>query len=314
MRGSNESPNRLTSTVPAGDYLTQRIRGFKLRRDYHLKTSSVLLGVFGLTILFECKDATAQETCVGSHTLQTQSDVDTFPSCSRVSGNLTISSSVDITHLTALSSITSITGALVISDNSALTNVDGLRNLTDVGRSITITRNAVLRHVDGLAGLQSYGTGEPAFLRIVDNPSLAQCSCGLYGIYAWTHGFLAFDLDGNAPRSDCNRGGVDLRANACAAVGREYESAPGASHILGGNYPNPFDRTTTISYSLPEPAEVTLTITDLLGRQLRRMAMGQRPSGSYEVSVDATGLPSGAYFYRLQAGNRVETKRMMVVK
>ncbi len=276
-----------------------------------------MLGVIGLIVLYESKDAAAQQTCPSSsYTLQTQSDVDTFPMCTIVTGDLTISSSTDITNLAALSNITSITGTLMISDNSGLTGIDGLRNLSDVGRSLRITGNSVLTNVDGLAGLQAYGTSRNRdhHLQVVNNPALSRCSCGLYGIYFWNDGFLPFDLDGNAPQSDCNRGGVDLRENACTAVGREYESTPRSSLRVDDNYPNPFYSTTTIRYSLAEPAEVTLTITDLLGRQLRRMAMGQRPPGSYEASVDATDLPSGVYFYRLQAGNYFETMQMMVLK
>ena len=57
-----------------------------------------------------------------------------------------------------------------------------------------------------------------------------------------------------------------------------------------------------------------LTVVDLLGRVVRELASGARPAGTYEVSFDATGLPSGVYFYRIEAGDYVETKRMVVVR
>jgi hypothetical protein len=83
---------------------------------------------------------------------------------------------------------------------------------------------------------------------------------------------------------------------------------------LSQNYPNPFNPITTISFSLPQPAEATLSVFDLLGRQIRVLASGTQPAGSYKVTFDATGLPSGVYLYRLQAGDYVEAKRMVVVK
>jgi N-acetylneuraminic acid mutarotase len=84
--------------------------------------------------------------------------------------------------------------------------------------------------------------------------------------------------------------------------------------VLEQNYPNPFNPMTTISYTLPRFSEVTLTIHDTLGRQVSVLASGVQPAGSHEVSFDATGLPSGVYLYRLQAGEYAMAKRMMVVK
>jgi hypothetical protein len=83
---------------------------------------------------------------------------------------------------------------------------------------------------------------------------------------------------------------------------------------LAQNYPNPFNPTTTISYAIPQAAEVALTVVDVLGRQVKTLASGAKPAGTYEVSFDATGLPSGVCFYRLRAGAYVETKRMVIVK
>jgi hypothetical protein len=98
-----------------------------------------------------------------------------------------------------------------------------------------------------------------------------------------------------------------------AVTGTEDEGLP-LEFALSQNYPNPFNPSTTIRYALPEPAEVELTVYDVLGRTIRELASGTQPAGTYEVTFDATGLPSGVYFYRLQAGDYVETKRMVVAK
>jgi hypothetical protein len=83
---------------------------------------------------------------------------------------------------------------------------------------------------------------------------------------------------------------------------------------LSQNYPNPFNLVTAIYFSLPLPADVTLTVFDALGRQVRELASGTKPAGTHEVSFDAGGLPSGTYLYRFEAGDFVVTKRMVVVR
>lgn len=88
---------------------------------------------------------------------------------------------------------------------------------------------------------------------------------------------------------------------------------PGA-FALGQNYPNPFNSSTRISYSLAAPSEVTLTIFDLLGREIQILAAGKKPAGRYEVSFISTDLPSGVYLYRLRAGNQIETKRLILLR
>jgi hypothetical protein len=80
------------------------------------------------------------------------------------------------------------------------------------------------------------------------------------------------------------------------------------------NYPNPFNPTTTIKYQIPESRFVTLKIYNLLGEELLTLLSEEIPIGSYEVKFDGTSLPSGAYFYRLQAGDFLETKMMVLMK
>ena len=83
---------------------------------------------------------------------------------------------------------------------------------------------------------------------------------------------------------------------------------------LGQNYPNPFNPSTTINYSIPEFSFVTLKVYDVLGSEVATLVNEDKSVGSYEVEFDATGLPSGIYFYKLQAGSFVETKKMVLMK
>jgi hypothetical protein len=97
-------------------------------------------------------------------------------------------------------------------------------------------------------------------------------------------------------------------------VATEHTSNVPQHYDLHTNYPNPFNPTTMISYDLPEAAAVTLTVVGLVGRTVRALASGMKPAGTYEVSFDATTLPSGVYFYRLEAGDYVDTRPMVVVR
>lgn len=83
---------------------------------------------------------------------------------------------------------------------------------------------------------------------------------------------------------------------------------------LGQNYPNPFTSSTRISYSLAAPSKVTVTILDLLGRELQILASGMKQAGTYEILFTPADLPNGAYFFRLQAGNRIETKSLILLQ
>ncbi len=83
---------------------------------------------------------------------------------------------------------------------------------------------------------------------------------------------------------------------------------------LSQNYPNPFNPTTSIKYTVVSSVYVTLTVYDVLGREVAVLVDGEKLPGTYEVEFNASNLPSGVYLYRLQTGNFVETKRMLLLK
>lgn len=87
-----------------------------------------------------------------------------------------------------------------------------------------------------------------------------------------------------------------------------------AVFALHQNYPNPFNPVTTISFDLPQPANVLLKIYDVNGRLVRNLYSDQLPAGRHEVGIESRQLTSGIYFYRLQAGAFSAVKRMVVLK
>ena len=86
------------------------------------------------------------------------------------------------------------------------------------------------------------------------------------------------------------------------------------------NYPNPFNPTTTISYSIPSInidgrlENVKLKVFDILGNEVATLVEEQQSAGNYKINFDASFLPSGIYFYRIQAGSFIETKKLVLLK
>jgi len=125
-----------------------------------------------------------------------------------------------------------------------------------------------------------------------------------------------------------NSGSVDIHTNVPAnnfykstegsgltlTSANEPPSAIPLDLVLKQNYPNPFNPTTSIKYQIPELNFITLKVYDALGNEIITLINEEKPAGSYEVEFDATALPSGIYFYRLQAGSFVGTKKMVLMK
>jgi len=85
-------------------------------------------------------------------------------------------------------------------------------------------------------------------------------------------------------------------------------------YTLAQNYPNPFNPTTTIQFALPTESQVVLKIYNLLGREVATLVNEELQPGKYKVDFEANGLPSGVYFYRIQAGGFSKTKKLTLLK
>ena len=85
-------------------------------------------------------------------------------------------------------------------------------------------------------------------------------------------------------------------------------------YLLHQNYPNPFNPTTTIEFDLPKTTEVKLKIFNILGEEVATLVSDRLSVGSYSYEWDASSLASGVYLYRLQAGDYVKTRKMVLMK
>ena len=141
---------------------------------------------------------------------------------------------------------------------------------------------------------------------------------------AWNRIELVVPEDaGTTQRIGIQVTGTDVAATATvyvdeASILREGTAAeagdlPGR-FVLEQNYPNPFNPSTTISYTLGERARVTLTVFNVLGQHVATLVDGVQSAGSHRVTFSGDDLNSGVYLYRLDAGDQVETRQMLLMK
>jgi len=86
------------------------------------------------------------------------------------------------------------------------------------------------------------------------------------------------------------------------------------SFALEQNYPNLFNPTTVIQYSIPKKSDVDLSIYDLLGNKVETLVNKEQTAGVYNYEFNASKLASGVYCYRIKAGNFVQAKKFMLMK
>lgn len=135
---------------------------------------------------------------------------------------------------------------------------------------------------------------------------------------AFAQGFDSVVIHYDSPPPTCRDYGVifvadNMMVTPSGATGVSEGGRP-ATFSLRQNYPNPFNPSTTIHFELPTQSHVRLVLYDLLGREVARLIDAQKPAGGYDVPIDGSMLPSGVYFYRLQAGGLVQTRTMVSMK
>jgi len=110
-----------------------------------------------------------------------------------------------------------------------------------------------------------------------------------------------------------NGGARIFKRETVVSVEKINDLSP-VSYQLKQNYPNPFNPSTKISWQSPLGSHQTLKIYDVMGNEVAALVDEYKPAGSYEVEFNAEGLSTGIYFYKLNAGEFTETKKMILLK
>ena len=227
-----------------------------------------------------------------------------------IGGGFSISSNEALTSLNGLDNLTSIEDGLYISDNDALISLSGLENLTSIGGYLEIPLNDALISLSGLDNIDAASITD---LTISYNTLLSTCEVqSICNYLAVPNGTIS--IYSNAP--SCNS--PEEVWAACQSVGIPdigTEKPSGDQQNWNVNiFPNPGSGIITVEFDMPEMAYVTVAIFNLTGQQVAIPVYELKSPGQQQVQFDASVLPPGVYYCRLQAGNRTTTKKIMITE
>ncbi|MDP2886983.1 MAG: T9SS type A sorting domain-containing protein [Ignavibacteria bacterium] len=189
---------------------------------------------------------------------------------------------------------------------------DGVFLSTNNGTSWTQTSvtNTVVTSF-ALSGTNLFaGTTVGVFLSTNNGTSWTAVNTGLTDANVWSLAISGANLFAGTMS-----GGVWRRALVEMVTSVERFSTDLPTHFsLDQNYPNPFNPSSTISFSLPFKSNVSLRVFDALGRQVSVLVAEELPAGNYTRQWNAANVASGVYFYRLQAGEYIDTKKTILLK
>jgi hypothetical protein len=108
--------------------------------------------------------------------------------------------------------------------------------------------------------------------------------------------------------------GTFMRYGNPSGIGESNYEIP-SEYMLEQNFPNPFNPSTTINFSIPKSSDVSLKIYDVLGKEVATLVKEFKLAGNYSVNfTETSGLNSGVYYYTITAGNFTDTKKLVLVK
>jgi choice-of-anchor B domain-containing protein len=159
---------------------------------------------------------------------------------------------------------------------------------------------------DGYVVLDITDPVNPSIAGYYDTPSENEGFTGVWGVYP-------FFPSGRVIASDMNTGLYVFEFNGDETTVAE-EIEPARNFILMQNYPNPFNPSTIIEYSIAGQSKVVIKIFDALGREIETLQNELKPAGTYKIKWNADNMPAGIYFYRIMAGEFIETRKMILMK
>jgi hypothetical protein len=153
---------------------------------------------------------------------------------------------------------------------------------------------------------------DPNFGGMVVDTVLADTVCSVRGLEAGTTYYVRLRARGSAGESE--NWATASFAPPVPKTMREAVPAVPAEYVLEQNFPNPFNPVTTIRYGVPFEGRVLVRLYDAVGREVAELVNDVLAAGYHAVQVDASDLPSGVYFYHLDAGVQKEVRRMVLIK
>jgi hypothetical protein len=205
-----------------------------------------------------------------------------------------------------------------------LNDGSGLFSLDHPNQSLTQGDHIHVADLDADGDMELIAAGGAlATLSIIDNLGdgrFAEPERHATGDTVWSVIAADLDADGDLDLATGGARAVSLMFNrAAAAIGDGGDPTLPTEFALGDNYPNPFNPTTAISFAVPEPAHVSLDVYNVLGRKVATLVDAVLQPGYYAHNWDGRSqngraLPSGLYFYRLEAGSFRQTHKMVLLK
>lgn len=166
-------------------------------------------------------------------------------------------------------------------------------------------------------------TGYKIYRKVDDEPFYYMGSLGI-NTFTYTDGEVNLNVKESAIQYyvAATNGAQEDPTNTVTAIGdynphkenQQGEELSELKYFLSDNFPNPFNPNTSISYSIPENAFVSLKIYDVLGNEVVELINEQKAPGNYQIDFNASELSSGIYYYTLTAGNFISTKKMSLIK
>jgi len=189
----------------------------------------------------------------------------------------------------------------------ALTNDNVYKSSSSIFNNYTINVYSYPPEAGNITGGGTYSWGQK--LTFTATPNIG------YEFLMWTENTPGNVGIGNNPYK------INVTANRIfyanykhKAVSVEGNESIPTKYLLYQNYPNPFNPTTTISYSIPKSGLITIKVYDVLGREIETLVNENKPIGNYSVQFNANKLISGVYFYRMESGSYIESKKFVIIK
>jgi hypothetical protein len=185
---------------------------------------------------------------------------------------------------------------------------------------------SALAYVAGVAGSIVYATDQVSgdvlgygFTDVNGSYSISGLAPGSYNVTADAVGLTTSTTQSVSTSYDSNGnpvvGSASFSLSSVTSVQQQPQSnAIPKSFVLSQNYPNPFNPSTTIAFSIPQGSKVSLKVYNILGQEVANLVDDYRQAGAYSVQFNASKLASGVYFYRLQANDFAQTKKLLLLK